>query len=66
MNTHAGQELDYILSGTLKVVLDGGHEEILTEGDSIFYNSDHPHGMIAVNGKECTFLAIVLPEEEEK
>ena len=57
--THAGQEFDMVISGTLMVRV-GDHTEILHEGDSIYYNSDTPHGMIAVNGKDCLFYAIVL------
>ena len=38
----------------------GEHREILGPGDSIYYNSDTPHGMIAVDGKDCIFYAIVL------
>ena len=62
--THSGQEFDLVLSGTLKVQV-GGHTEILHEGDSIYYNSSTPHGMIAVDGKDCTFVAVVLPGEEK-
>lgn len=65
LSTHQGQELDYILSGTLKVVLDG-HTEVLQPGDSVFYNSAHGHGMIAIGGEDCQFLAVVLPPHEEK
>lgn len=65
LSTHAGQELDYILSGSLKVVLDG-HAEVLHPGDSIFYNSGHGHGMVAMGGQDCTFLAVVLPEAEKQ
>ena len=36
--THSGQEFDYIVSGRLKVQV-GSHTEILSEGDSIFYDS---------------------------
>jgi len=61
-NTHSGQEFDYILSGSLKVRV-GDHIETLVVGDSILYNSSTPHGMIAVNGAPCTFIAIVLPGE---
>jgi acetyl-CoA synthetase len=35
---HAGQEFDLTLSGRLKVQI-GEHTEILSEGDSIYYNS---------------------------
>ena len=63
LSTHKGQEFDYILSGSLKVQV-GDNTEILGPGDSIYYNSSTPHGMIAVNGKECVFCAIVLPGDE--
>ncbi len=60
--THNGQEFDLVLNGSLKVQI-GENTEILNEGDSIYYNSSTPHGMIAVGGKECLFLAVVLPGE---
>ena len=49
-----------MLSGSLKVQI-GDHTEILNEGDSIYYNSSTPHGMIAVDGRDCLFVAVVLP-----
>lgn len=57
--THAGQEFDLIIKGSLKVKI-GEHEEILHEGDSIFYKSSTPHGMIAVDGHDCVFLAMIM------
>ena len=60
MTTHSGQEFDLVVKGTLKVQV-GDHVEILNEGDSIFYNSTTPHGMIAVDGHDCEFLAFVMP-----
>ena len=59
VTTHAGQELDIVIEGKLKVQV-GEHYEILEAGDSIYYDSSTPHGMIAVDGKDCTFYAIVL------
>ena len=61
--THAGQEFDLVLKGTLKVKV-GDHEEVLQEGDSIYYNSSTPHGMIAVDGEDCTFLAMIMATTE--
>ena len=61
--THSGQEFDLVISGTLLVQV-GGHKELLHEGDSIFYNSSTPHGMIAVDGKDCVFLAMVIASED--
>lgn len=57
--THAGQECDIVVEGSLMVQV-GSHKEILCEGDSIYYDSSAPHGMAAVGGKDCVFYAIVL------
>lgn len=62
-SVHDGQEFDYILKGTLRVELEG-HVELLNEGDSIYYDSGHRHGMMAVNGQDCQFLAVVLKKPE--
>ncbi len=59
---HEGQEFDYILSGSLKFVHED-HTELLYPGDSVYYDSGKPHGMIAVGGTECVFLAVVIKEE---
>ncbi len=64
LSTHAGQEFNYILSGSLQFA-HGNHMEILHPGDSVYYNSGIGHGMIAVGGEPCTFLAIVLRNERE-
>jgi len=59
LTTHEGQELDLIIKGSMKIQI-GSHTEILTEGDSIYYDSSTPHGMIAVGGEDLEFYAIVL------
>ncbi len=59
LTTHAGQECDLVIEGHLMVQV-GEHKEVLGPGDSIYYDSDKPHGMIAVNGEDCVFYAIVL------
>ncbi len=59
LSSHDGQEMDYILSGTLKFQI-GKQIEILSEGDCIYYDSNNPHGMIATDGKDCKFLAILI------
>ncbi len=65
LTKHSGQEFDLVMSGRLKIQI-GDNIEYLSEGDSIYYNSSTPHGMIAVDGKECLFVAVVLPGENEK
>ncbi len=57
--THAGQEFDLVIKGAMRVKV-GDHEEILREGDSIFYKSSTPHGMIAIDGQDCVFLAMIM------
>ncbi len=59
LTTHAGQECDLVIEGSLMVQI-GEHREVLGPGDSIYFDSDTPHGMIAVNGQDCAFYAIVL------
>lgn len=58
-NSHPGQEFDYVLTGELKIVLNG-YEVILGEGDSLFYDSGTDHGMKALSGKPAKFLAVIL------
>ena len=59
LTTHDGQECDIIVDGNLLVQV-GNHKVVLNPGDSIYYNSEAPHGLRAVGGKDCIFYAIVL------
>ncbi len=63
LSSHNGQEFDVIVKGSLKVQV-GNHIEVLNEGDSIFYNSIIPHGMIAVSEGGCEFHAVVLNPQD--
>lgn len=62
LSYHNGQEFNYILKGSLKVQLDD-HIEVLGEGDAIYYDSGHGHGMIATGGNDCVFLAFVMKDQ---
>ena len=57
--THEGQECDIVISGHMKIRI-GDKTEVLGPGDCIYFDSGTPHGMIAVNGEDCKFYAIVL------
>ncbi|MDR0222414.1 MAG: XRE family transcriptional regulator [Oscillospiraceae bacterium] len=59
LSAHDGQEMDLVISGKLKFVI-AGHEEILEEGDCVYYDSKNPHGMVAAGGRECKFLAVLI------
>jgi len=59
LTTHEGQELDIVVSGTLRVQV-GNHVEILNAGDTIYYDSGTPHGMISTGNEETCFYALVF------
>lgn len=59
MHSHPGQEFDYIISGSLAITIDD-HELTMSEGDSLYFDSNHPHSMRAMNDQPAQFLAIIL------
>ncbi len=59
LSSHPGQEFNYVLEGTLMIYLDG-HQLILNEGDSLYFDSGYNHGMKALEGKPAKFLAIIF------
>lgn len=58
-NSHPGQEFNYVLEGTMKVIIND-NELILNQGDSLYFDSNAKHGMKAMDGKQAKFLAIIL------
>jgi mannose-6-phosphate isomerase-like protein (cupin superfamily) len=58
-NHHPGQEFNYVLEGTLKVVI-GKNEVVLTPGDALYFDSGQDHAMVALNGRPAKFLAVIL------
>jgi len=65
LSSHDTQEMDYILSGQLKFTYNG-RIEVLRPGDTVYYDARKPHGMIAVGGEPCKFLAIVIRDDGER
>jgi transcriptional regulator with XRE-family HTH domain len=63
LSYHAGQELDYIISGKLRFAYED-HVEELEAGDFLYYDSGRGHGMIATGGEPCVFLAVVLKPQD--
>ena len=59
LNTHEGEEFNYVLEGKLLLKIKD-KELILNPGDSIYFNSTIPHGMKALDGKPVKFLAIIM------
>ena len=61
--THDGQEFNLVLKGSMRIQV-GAHQEVLREGDSIFYKSSTPHGMIAIDGEDCVFLSMIMASDK--
>ena len=60
--THAGQEFDMVIKGAMRFRI-GDKEEVLRAGDSVFFKSSTPHGMIAIDGEDCVFLAMIMASD---
>ena len=58
-NTHPGQEFNLVLEGQMELYI-GGKTIVLDEGDSIYFDSTKPHGMLAVGDKAVKFLAFTV------
>ena len=58
-NTHPGQEFNLVLEGRMEIYL-SGKTIVLDEGDSIYFDSSQPHGMLAVGDKAVRFLAFTV------
>lgn len=58
-NSHAGQEFNLVLEGKMELYI-GGKTIVLEEGDSIYFDSTKPHGMLAVGNKPVKFLAFTV------
>lgn len=59
LNTHAGQEFNYVLEGKMMLEING-RELMLEEGDSLYFNAELPHGMKALDNRTVRFLAVIL------
>ena len=55
---HRGQELNYVLEGSIEVLW-GDKRLVLELGDSIYFDPTHPHGQKARNGKQAKFLTVI-------
>jgi len=58
-NTHEGQEFNLVLEGAMELYI-GGKTIVLEEGDSIYFDSSRPHGMLAIGQKAVRFLAFTV------
>ena len=59
LNSHPGQEFNYVLEGSLKLYIHN-NEIILNEGDCVIFDAVHRHAMTALNNKPAKFLAMIM------
>jgi mannose-6-phosphate isomerase-like protein (cupin superfamily) len=59
LNSHSGQEFHFVLEGKLQVTIDG-HELVLTEGDSLIFDSNYQHSLKALEEKTVKLLVIII------
>jgi mannose-6-phosphate isomerase-like protein (cupin superfamily) len=57
--SHRGQEFIYVLEGRLELRLNG-EPLALEAGDSLYFNSETPHGLRGLDNKEAKFLDVIL------
>ncbi|MFA9372363.1 MAG: helix-turn-helix domain-containing protein [Labilibaculum antarcticum] len=58
-SAHVGQEFILVLEGEMELCLNA-KKILLHQGDTIYFNSELPHNMRAVNNIRCKFLAVIL------
>jgi len=59
LNAHGGHEFHYCLEGRMKISI-GGHETLINEGDSVYFDSIYPHAMRALDGKPVRLIVVVI------
>ncbi|MFT0862452.1 cupin domain-containing protein [Ancylobacter sp. G4_0304] len=57
---HAGEEVGYILSGTLELIVEGEHHRV-SAGYSFFFQSDRVHSYRALGDENCRVIWINTP-----
>lgn len=57
--SHPGQEFNYVLEGSVKILVEG-KEMNLAQGDSLYFNSAKKHSLQATGDKPARLLAVIL------
>lgn len=56
--THTGQEFNMVLEGEMTLTFDG-KDILLSQGDSVYFNPEHPHGQKCAGLTPATFLTVI-------
>ena len=57
---HQGEEIRYILEGTLEVDI-GGKRYMLKKGDCLWHTSDMPHTLRNPGKKKARYFVVIIP-----
>ncbi|MDY0340327.1 MAG: cupin domain-containing protein [Coriobacteriia bacterium] len=57
--THRGQEFNIVLQGRIVVTFED-RELVLEQGDSIYFNPNHPHGQKCVGDEPAQFVTVIV------
>ena len=61
MSQHEGEEFIYVLSGRIRIEMEG-HEPIALEpGDAAYYRADRPHRLVALDDAPASVIAVASP-----
>jgi len=55
---HPGQEFIFVLAGTMKYLYKD-EENIVSEGDSLYFNAEYSHGPLPIPGQKVQYLSIL-------
>ena len=64
MSTHAGEEIIYILGGTVRFYMEPYSPTVLEPGDSVHFDSLMPHGFIALDDEDALMLSVSVFDRE--
>jgi quercetin dioxygenase-like cupin family protein len=57
--THRGQEFNLVLRGKVVVTFED-RDLVLEEGDSIYFNPNHPHGQKCGGDEPAQFVTVIV------
>ncbi len=64
MSTHAGEEIIYILRGSVRFYMEPYSPTVLEQGDSVHFDSLMPHGFAALGDEDALMLSVSVFDRE--
>ncbi len=58
-SSHPGQEFNYVIEGSLLLIIDN-YNLVIREGDSVYFDSSYNHAFKALNNTQAKFIAIII------